>query len=214
MLDLHTREHGYTEVLPPFLVNSAALFGTGQLPKFAQDLFRCEGDWTCWLSTDGRGAGDQPPSRRDARWTTSCRSGYTAYTPCFRSEAGATARDVRGIIRQHQFQKGGTGEVAPPEQSYAELEALTADAETHSAEARPAVPDGAAVHRRYGLLVGQDVRHRGLAAGQNGYNEISSCSNFEAFQAGAPASATGPRAAASSRMPTRSTARAWPSVAR
>src|SRR5262249_52224982 len=123
MLDLHTREHGYREVEPPFLVNSASLYGTGQLPKFEQDLFKIGGDWDLYLVPtaevpltnlhrdeilDGR----ELPLR------------YTAYTPCFRSEAGSYGQDVRGLIRQHQFDKVELVKITTPEQSYDELEKL------------------------------------------------------------------------------------------
>ena len=119
MLDVHTREHGYTEVLPPFLVNSASLFGTGQLPKFAEDLFKCE-KHDLWLIPtaevpvtnlyrDETLDGDRLPIS------------LCAYTPCFRSEAGSYGRDVRGIIRQHQFQKVELVKFTRPEQSYDEL---------------------------------------------------------------------------------------------
>src|SRR4029077_10908832 len=127
MLDVHTREHGYTEVLPPFLVNSASLYGTGQLPKFAEDLFKCECH-DLWL----------PPTaevtvttlyRKETLAADRLPIKLTAYTPCFRSEAGSYGRDVRGIIRQHQFQKVELVKFARPDQSYEELEGLTADAE-------------------------------------------------------------------------------------
>jgi seryl-tRNA synthetase len=181
MLDTHTREHGYTEVLPPFIVNSASLYGTGQLPKFAEDLFKLEGT-DYWLiptaevpvtnlyrdeTIDG---GKMPVS-------------LCAYTPCFRSEAGSYGRDVRGIIRQHQFQKVELVKFAHPEQSYDQLERLTGDAED--------------ILRRLGLpfrtmlLCTGDMGFSSAKTydlevwlpGQNGFKEISSCSNFEAFQA-------------------------------
>ncbi|HOK47455.1 MAG TPA: serine--tRNA ligase, partial [Bryobacteraceae bacterium] len=127
MLDVHTREHGYTEVLPPFMINSASLFGTGQLPKFAADLFKVESS-DFWLAPtaevpvtnlfrDETLDADRLPIR------------LCAYTPCFRSEAGSYGRDVRGIIRQHQFQKVELVKFTRPEQSYDELESLTRDAE-------------------------------------------------------------------------------------
>ena len=139
MLDVHTREHGYTEVLPPFMVNSKSLFGTGQLPKFAEDLFRCEDeegfkpgvyrDNDHWLIPTA----EVPVTNLyrdevldDAQLTTS----LTAYTPCFRSEAGSYGKDVRGIIRQHQFQKVELVKFTRPEESEAEHEKLTRDAET------------------------------------------------------------------------------------
>ena len=181
MLDVHTREHGYTEVLPPFLVNSQSLFGTGQLPKFADDLFKCE-KHDLWLIPtaevpvtniyrDETIQGDALPVK------------LCAYTPCFRSEAGSYGRDVRGIIRQHQFQKVELVKFTRPEQSYDELEKLTADAED--------------ILRRLGLpfrTVVLSTGDTGFSAaktydlevwlpGQKDYKEISSCSNFEAFQA-------------------------------
>lgn len=181
MLDVHTREHGYTEVLPPFMANSASLFGTGQLPKFAEDLFRIQGT-DYWLIPTA----EVPVTNlyRDetldaARLPVS----LCAYTPCFRSEAGSYGRDVRGIIRQHQFQKVELVKFAHPEQSYDELEKLTADAED--------------ILRRLGLpfrtivLCTGDVGFSSAKTydievwlpGLGEYKEISSCSNFEAFQA-------------------------------
>jgi seryl-tRNA synthetase len=181
MLDVHTREHGYTEVLPPFMVNSASMFGTGQLPKFAQDSFKLENS-DYWLIPTAevpvtnlyRGEtleGERLPVK------------LCAYTPCFRSEAGSYGRDVRGIIRQHQFQKVEMVKFTHPESSYDELEKLTADAED--------------ILRRLGLpfrTVVLCTGDTGFSAaktydievwlpGQNAYKEISSCSNFEAFQA-------------------------------
>jgi len=182
MLDLHTREHGYVEVEPPFLVNAAALRGTGNLPKFEQDLFKIAGEWDLFLIPtaevpltnlhreeilDGR----QLPLR------------YTAYTPCFRSEAGSYGADVRGLIRQHQFDKVELVKFTTPDQSYDELEALTKNAET--VLARLGLP------YRTMLLCTGDM---GFASAktydievwlpsQKTYREISSCSNTEAFQA-------------------------------
>jgi len=181
MLDVHTCEHGYTEVLPPFLVNSASLFGTGQLPKFADDLFKCQG-YDFWLIPtaevpvtnlfrDETLNADRLPIR------------LCAYTPCFRSEAGSYGKDVRGIIRQHQFQKVELVKFTRPDESYNELEKLTADAE--DILQRLGLP-----YRTIVLCTGDT----GFSAaktydievwlpGLNGYKEISSCSNFEAFQA-------------------------------
>ncbi|MGA7410325.1 MAG: serine--tRNA ligase, partial [Bryobacteraceae bacterium] len=127
MLDVHTREHGYREVLPPFLINSASLFGTGQLPKFAEDLFKCEGH-DLWLAPTA----EVPVTnlfRDEVLNFSSLPICLCAYTPCFRSEAGSYGRDVRGIIRQHQFQKVELVKFAPPDHSYEELEKLTSDAE-------------------------------------------------------------------------------------
>lgn len=181
MLDLHTREHGYTEVLPPFMVNSASLFGTGQLPKFADDLFKiAESDY--WLIPtaevpvtnifrDETLDGDALPVR------------LCAYTPCFRSEAGSHGRDVRGIIRQHQFQKVELVNFVRPDQSGQALEDLTRSAEN--------VLEKLGLPYRRMLLCTGDMGFSSAKTydlevwlpGQNEYKEISSCSNFEAFQA-------------------------------
>jgi seryl-tRNA synthetase len=192
MLDLHTREHGYREVLPPAMVNSRSLFGTGQLPKFAGDLFRCEDSHEFtpseyrendhWLIPTA----EVPLTNlfrdevlEDAELSIS----LTAWTPCFRSEAGSYGKDVRGIIRQHQFQKVELVKFTRPEDSEAEHERLTRDAET--------VLEQLGLPYRRMLLCAGDM---GFAAaktydlevwlpGQELYREISSCSNFEAFQA-------------------------------
>jgi seryl-tRNA synthetase len=182
MLDLHTREHGYREIEPPFLANTASLIGTGNLPKFSEDLFKIAGDWDLYLIPtaevpltnlhrseilDGR----ELPIR------------YTAYTPCFRSEAGSYGQDVRGLIRQHQFDKVELVKLTTPEQSHAELESLVANAE--------AVLKRLALPFRTMLLCTGDT---GFASAktydievwlpsQQTYREISSCSNTEAFQA-------------------------------
>jgi len=181
MLDVHTREHAYTEVLPPFLVNSASLFGTGQLPKFADDLFKCE-KHDFWLIPTA----EVPVTnlyRDEMLEAGRLPISLCAYTPCFRSEAGSYGRDVRGIIRQHQFQKVEMVKFTRPDESYDQLEKLTADAED--------------ILRRLGLPFRTVVLSTGdlgfssaktydievWLPGQNGYKEISSCSNFEAFQA-------------------------------
>ncbi|HVT95425.1 MAG TPA: serine--tRNA ligase [Bryobacteraceae bacterium] len=181
MLDVHTRQHGYTEVLPPFLVNSASLFGTGQLPKFAEDLFKCE-NTDFWLAPTA----EVPVTnlfRDETLNLDDLPISLCAYTPCFRSEAGSYGRDVRGIIRQHQFQKVELVKFASPETSFEDLERLTADAED--------------ILRRLGLPYRTVVLCTGdmgfssaktydievWLPGQNAYKEISSCSNFEAFQA-------------------------------
>ena len=181
MLDVHTREHGYTEVLPPFLVNSASLFGTGQLPKFAEDLFRCQGT-DFWLAPTA----EVPVTnlfRDETLDADKLPISLTAYTPCFRSEAGSYGRDVRGIIRQHQFQKVELVKFTRPEQSYDELEKLTADAE--DILERLGLP-----YRRVVLSTGDmgfgSAKTFDLEVwlpGQNDYKEISSCSNYEGFQA-------------------------------
>lgn len=181
MLDVHTREHGYREVLPPFMINSASLFGTGQLPKFAEDLFKCEG-YDFWLAPTA----EVPVTnlfRNEILEADQLPIKLAAYTPCFRSEAGSYGRDVRGIIRQHQFQKVELVKFARPDHSYQELESLTDDAED--------------ILRRLGLpyrTVVLCTADLGFSAaktydievwlpGLNAYKEISSCSNFEAFQA-------------------------------
>ena len=183
MLDLHTRQHGYTEVLPPYLVNSDSMYGTGQLPKFAADLFRVpHGEKDLWLIPTA----EVPVTNlyRDevieqARLPVS----LTAYTPCFRSEAGSYGKDVRGIIRQHQFQKVELVKFARPENSYEEHEKLTRDAEEvlqklglHYRTMALSTGDmGAASAKTYDIEV--------WLPGQQLYREISSCSNFEAYQA-------------------------------
>ncbi len=183
MLDLHTREHGYTEVLPPYMVNSESMFGTGQLPKFAADSFKVpHGEKDLWLIPTA----EVPVTNlyRDevldaARLPVS----LTAYTPCFRSEAGSYGKDVRGIIRQHQFQKVEMVKFTQPEDSYDQLEKLT-----HHAEE---VLQKLGLHYRVVTLSTGDI---GFAAaktydievwlpGQQLFREISSCSNFESFQA-------------------------------
>jgi len=182
MLDLHTREHGYREIVPPYMANGAALQGTGQLPKFEQDLFKIAGDWDLYLVPTAevpltnlhRGEildGRDLPIR------------YTAHTPCFRSEAGSYGQDVRGLIRQHQFDKVELVKLTTPEQSYAELETLTLNAEE--------VLKRLELPYRTMLLCTGDM---GFASAktydievwlpsQQTYREISSCTNTEAFQA-------------------------------
>jgi seryl-tRNA synthetase len=183
MLDLHTRDHGYTEVLPPYLVNSESMYGTGQLPKFAADLFRVpHGEKDLWLIPTA----EVPVTNlyRDeildaARFPIS----LTAYTPCFRSEAGSYGKDVRGIIRQHQFQKVELVKFTKPENSYEEHEKLTRNAETilqklglHYRVMSLCTGDmGAASAKTYDIEV--------WLPGQQLYREISSCSNFETYQA-------------------------------
>jgi seryl-tRNA synthetase len=183
MLDLHTGEHGYTEVLPPYLVNSESMYGTGQLPKFAADSFRvADGDKDLWLIPTA----EVPVTNlyRDetlagARLPVS----LAAYTPCFRSEAGSYGKDVRGIIRQHQFQKVELVKFAHPEHSYDELEKLTHNAET--------VLQKLGLHYRVVTLCTADMGFSSAKTydievwlpGQGLFREISSCSNFESFQA-------------------------------
>jgi len=181
MLDLHTREHGYTEVLPPYMVNSDSMYGTGQLPKFADDLFKCE-KHDLWLVPTA----EVPLTnlyREETLDAAKLPISLTAYTPCFRSEAGSYGKDVRGIIRQHQFQKVELVKFDRPEDSYEQLEKLTHDAEV--------VLQRLGLHYRVVALCTADL---GFAAaktydievwlpGQQLFREISSCSNFEAFQA-------------------------------
>jgi len=181
MLDIHTLHHGYTEVLPPFMVNSASLYGTGQLPKFAGDLFKIE-ETDFWLIPTA----EVPVTnifRDETLDLEKLPISLCAYTPCFRSEAGSYGRDVRGIIRQHQFQKVELVKFARPEQSYEQLEGLTADAED--------VLQRLGLPYRTVVLCSGDFSFSSAKTydievwlpGQNGYKEISSCSNFEAFQA-------------------------------
>ena len=180
MLDVHTGEHGYTEILPPFIANSRSLYGTGQLPKFAHDLFKLEGT-DYWLVPTA----EVPLTNLYADETLAAADlpiSLAAFTPCFRSEAGSYGRDVRGVIRQHQFQKVELVRIVSPESSYEHLEQLTSDAED--------------ILRRLGL----PYRKMLLSSGDTGfssaktydlevwlpglgeYKEISSCSNFEEFQ--------------------------------
>ncbi len=182
MLHLHTATHGYTEVQPPFLVSGSTLYGTGQLPKFEPDLFKVAGEWDLYLIPTAevpvtnlyRGEildGRLLPLR------------YTAYTPCFRSEAGSHGADVRGLIRQHQFDKVELVKFTRPEQSYDELEALTADAEQ--------VLQALNLPYRTVMLCTGDMGFSSAKTydievwlpSQQAYREISSCSNCESFQA-------------------------------
>jgi len=183
MLDLHTREHGYTEVLPPYLVNSESMYGTGQLPKFAQDSFRVpHGDKDLWLIPTA----EVPVTnlyRDEILEAARLPIALTAYTPCFRSEAGSYGKDVRGIIRQHQFQKVELVKFSRPESSYDELEKLTNNAEE--------VLQKLGLHYRVMALCTGDLGFSSAKTydlevwlpGQQLFREISSCSNFEAFQA-------------------------------
>ncbi|HEY6969731.1 MAG TPA: serine--tRNA ligase [Candidatus Angelobacter sp.] len=181
MLDLHTREHGYTEVLPPYMVNSDSMYGTGQLPKFAQDLFKCE-QHDLWLIPTA----EVPLTnlyRDEVLDPGRLPLSVTAYTPCFRSEAGSYGKDVRGIIRQHQFQKVELVKFTRPEESYEQHEQLTRDAER--------VLQKLGLHYRVMVLCTGDMGAASAKTydlevwlpGQQLYREISSCSNFEAYQA-------------------------------
>jgi seryl-tRNA synthetase len=181
MLDVHTREHGYTEVLPPFMVNSASLFGTGQLPKFKEDLFKCEGH-DFWLIPTA----EVPVTniyRDETLEGADLPISLCAYTPCFRSEAGSYGRDVRGIIRVHQFQKVELVKFTRPEQSYEELEKLTADAEDILKRLRLPFRTVVLSTGDMGFSSAKTYDIEVWLPGQNGFKEISSCSNFEAFQA-------------------------------
>jgi len=183
MLDLHTREHGYTEVLPPYMVNADSMYGTGQLPKFEADLFKVpHGDKNLYLIPTA----EVPVTnlyRDEVLDAASLPISLTAYTPCFRSEAGSYGKDVRGIIRQHQFQKVELVKFARPEQSYDELEKLTSNAET--------VLQKLGLHYRVMALCTGDMGFSSAKTcdievwlpGQQLFREISSCSNFEAYQA-------------------------------
>ncbi|HUX46002.1 MAG TPA: serine--tRNA ligase [Terracidiphilus sp.] len=194
MLDMHTQQHGYTEVLPPFMVNSKSLYGTGQLPKFAEDLFRCSDadaeavargefrDNDHWLIPTA----EVPVTnlyRDEILADTSLPICLTAYTPCFRAEAGAAGKDTRGIIRQHQFQKVELVKFTRPEDSDAEHEKLTRNAEE--------ILEALGLPYRRVLLCTSDTGFSAAKTfdlevwlpGQQLYREISSCSNFEGFQA-------------------------------
>jgi len=182
MLDLHTTEHGYREMEPPFIVNAASLVGTGNLPKFEADLFKIAGDWDLYLIPtaevpltnlhrgeilDGR---DLPIK-------------YTAYTPCFRSEAGSYGQDVRGLIRQHQFDKVELVKFATPEQSHAELESLVANAEEVLRRLELPFRTVMLCTGDMGFASAKTYDIEVWLPSQKTYREISSCSNTEAFQA-------------------------------
>jgi len=183
MLDLHTREHGYTEVLPPFMVNPESMYGTGQLPKFESDLFKVpHGEKNFYLIPTA----EVPVTnlyRDEVIASERLPVSLTAWTSCFRSEAGSHGKDVRGIIRQHQFQKVELVKFARPDNSYEELEKLTRDAET--------VLQKLGLHYRVVLLCTADLGFSSAKTydlevwlpGQELFREISSCSNFESFQA-------------------------------
>ena len=197
MLDLHTSKHGYVEVLPPYMVNSRSLYGTGQLPKFAEDLFHCDDKGAYvpgkleendhWLIPTAEVPvtnifRDETIAFPEADGEAAAIS-FCAYTPCFRSEAGSYGKDVRGMIRQHQFQKVELVKFTRPEDSYAQHERLTGDAE--------AVLEALELPYRRMLLCTGDMGFSSAKTydlevwvpGQQTYREISSCSNFESFQA-------------------------------
>ncbi len=181
MLDVHTREHGYREVLPPFMANSTSLFGTGNLPKFAQDLFKIDGTDYYLIPT-----AEVPVTniyQGEVLDFASLPLKFVAYTPCFRSEAGSYGKDTRGLIRQHQFDKVELVKFADPAKSYDELESLTRDAEE--------ILQRLGIHYRVVVLCTGDMGFSSAKTydievwlpSQNRFREISSCSNFEAFQA-------------------------------
>jgi seryl-tRNA synthetase len=182
MLDLHTREHGYREIEPPFLANAATLTSTGHLPKFESDLFKIAGEWDLYLVPTAevpltglhRGEildGRELPLR------------YAAYTPCFRSEAGSYGKDVRGIFRQHQFDKVELVKLTRPEESYDELESLTANAETVLSRLDLPYRTMVLCTGDMGFAAAKSYDVEVWLPSRNAYAEISSCSNTEAFQA-------------------------------
>jgi seryl-tRNA synthetase len=181
MLDVHTKYHGYQEVLPPFMANADSLFGTGNLPKFAQDLFKVEGTDYYLIPT-----AEVPVTniyREETLDYSELPKKFVAFTPCFRSEAGSYGKDVRGLIRQHQFNKVELVKFVEPSKSYDELESLTQDAED--------ILQRLGIHYRVVALCTGDMGFSSAKTydlevwlpSQNRFREISSCSNFEAFQA-------------------------------
>jgi seryl-tRNA synthetase len=182
MLDVHTREHGYREVEPPFLVNAASLTGTGNLPKFEQDLFKIAGDWDLYLVPTA----EVPLTNMFRGEILDGRTlplKFTAYTPCFRSEAGSYGADVRGLIRQHQFDKVELVKFTTPESSYDELEGLTTDAERILQRLGLAYRTVLLCTGDMGFAAAKTYDIEVWLPSQETYREISSCSNTEAFQA-------------------------------
>ena len=182
MLEVQTHEHGYLETLPPFIVNRASLFGTGQLPKFETDLFKLEDPRELYLVPTA----EVPVTnyyRDEILDASQLPLRWAAYTPCFRSEAGSYGRDTRGVIRQHQFEKVELVKYSLTENSYEELESLTRDAET--------ILQKLGLHYRVVTLSTGDLGFGSAKTydievwlpSQNTFREISSCSNYEAFQA-------------------------------
>jgi seryl-tRNA synthetase len=182
MLDVHTREHGYDETLPPFIVNRDSLFGTGQLPKFEHELFRLEDERGLYLIPTA----EVPVTnihRGEILDVSQLPLKFVSYTPCFRSEAGSYGRDTRGVIRQHQFDKVELVKLSLPENSYEELEGLTRDAEV--------ILQRLGLHYRVVTLSTGDMGANSAKTydlevwlpSQNAFREISSCSNFEEYQA-------------------------------
>jgi seryl-tRNA synthetase len=182
MLELHTREHGYTEIYAPYLVSSQALVGTGQLPKFEQDLFALRGEHALYLIPTA----EVPLTNLVREQIVAAEAlplKFVAHTPCFRSEAGAAGRDTRGMIRQHQFEKVELVQIVRPQDSYAALEGLRGHAETvlQRLELPYRVVLLCAADTGYGSAKTYDLEV--WLPSQNKYREISSCSNFEAYQA-------------------------------
>jgi seryl-tRNA synthetase len=181
MLDLHTQKHGYREVLPPFLVNRDAMTGTGQLPKFEEDLFRVSEPDFFLIPT-----AEVPVTnihREEILERGQLPILYVAYTPCFRREAGSYGQDVRGLIRQHQFNKVELVKFTEPERSYEELEKLVADAETVLQQLRLPYRVVELCTGDLGFAAAKTYDLEVWLPGQSAYREISSCSNFEDFQA-------------------------------
>jgi seryl-tRNA synthetase len=182
MLDLHTREHGYLEVAPPYLVNRASLEATGQLPKFEADLFKVAGEWDLFLIPTA-----EVPLTNIHR--SEILNGevlplkYVAYTPCFRSEAGSYGKDVRGLVRQHQFEKVEMVKISHPDNSYDELEAMTLNAEAVLQRLKLPYRTVVLCTGDLGPSMAKTYDVEVWLPGQQGYKEISSCSNAEAFQA-------------------------------
>jgi seryl-tRNA synthetase len=182
MLEIHTGEHGYTEVEPPFLVNADALRGTGNLPKFEQDLFKIAGEWDLFLIPTA----EVPLTNLHRGEIIDGRKlpfQYTAYTPCFRSEAGSYGADVRGLIRQHQFDKVELVKFTTPEQSYDELESLTRNAEEILKRLELPYRTMLLCTGDMGFASAKTYDIEVWLPSQDTYREISSCSNTEAFQA-------------------------------
>jgi seryl-tRNA synthetase len=182
MLDLHTKEHGYREMLPPFIVNDESLFGTGQLPKFGADLFKLRFEREYYLVPTAEVPltnlhRDEVLNEKDLPLS------YTAYTPCFRSEAGSYGRDVRGLIRQHQFDKVELVKITRPEDSYDALEQLTRDAETVLERLELPYRTVTLSTGDMGFSAAKTYDIEVWLPSQKTYREISSCSNCEAFQA-------------------------------
>ena len=181
MLDIHTTEHGYTEILPPFMVNSASMTGTGQLPKFKEDLFKIEG-WDYYMIPTA----EVPVTnihRKEILKEEELPIRYVSYTPCFRSEAGSYGKDTRGLIRQHQFNKVELVKFTRPEESYEELEKLTRNAEEILKRLNLPYRVVSLCTGDIGFSAAKTYDLEVWLPGQSCYREISSCSNFNDFQA-------------------------------